>query len=122
MRFVCEPEFVPYESAAFAWTGGRAPKYGDWTHLELKLDEGEYASYMLRQIEEDTKLLLMLRTESDAELEIRVRNATMHLSVPCTNSKLKEIVAGTIPAGTDTSVRIRCTRGSVTLREVCFFV
>ena len=120
MRVVCEPDFVPYESAAFAWTGSRAPKYGDWPHLELALDEGEYASYMLRQIETDTELILTLRTEAAAELEIGIRNATLHLSVPCTNGKLKEVCAGTVPAGTDTSVRLRCAEGSVTLREICF--
>lgn len=120
MRVVCEPDFVPYESAAFAWTGGRAPKYGDWPHLELALDEGEYASYMLRQIETDTELILTLRTKAAAELEIGIRNATLHLSVPCTNGKLKEVCAGTVPAGPDTSVRIRCASGGVTLREICF--
>lgn len=46
MHLVYEKGFTPYEAGQFAGMGaGRTPKYGDWNHILLMLEEGDFTCY-----------------------------------------------------------------------------
>lgn len=120
MHIVNEPDFVPFESSNFAFAAcERAPKYGDWTHLELILEEQDFACYTLRQVKQDTEVSLQYRAYRDCKVKVTVRGKITMLDVPA-SSQLSAIPAAIIPAGEDTAVKIECLDGPITLRTVIF--
>lgn len=129
MHIVCEPRYMPLDSAAFAWaSAGRPPKYGDWPHLELRLDEGEYACYTLREADGPVSAVLEVRAYADAELEVTFSSAGERDLVSdilrvsgMPGGELRELRFG--PAASGAGVyRIRCLRGSAVLKRVRFEV
>ena len=120
MHIVPEPNFVSYDGNQFAFLGaGRTPKYGDWTHLELMLEEGDFACYRLRNIDRETDVLLEYRGGADSELEVTARDQADVITIPA-GDKLQTVRIGTVSAGEDTAVKIRCIKGNITLRTVIY--
>ena len=120
MHLVYEDDFLPYESPAFAFAGGgRPPKYGDWNHLLLRLQEGDFASYSIRELDAPEELELEILDAEGAVLEVSFREEkhTMGMEKAENDVMFKACV---IPAGEDIQVRISCLAGTVTLRTVCF--
>ena len=120
MHLVYEKGFTPYESAAFAFAAAeRTPKYGDWPHLELMLEETDFACYTIRRLGRETKIVLECRPETDGELEVTVRDQTRKIVVPAGDG-MQAILAGTVSVGEDTAVKVCCVKGNVILRSVRF--
>lgn len=120
MHLVYEKGFTPYESTSFAFAAAeRAPKYGDWTHLELMLEETDFACYTIRRVDRETKILLECRAEADSELEVTVRGGKKTVAVSA-GEEMRQMAAGVVPAGEDTAVKICCVKGNVILRSVKF--
>jgi hypothetical protein len=120
MHIVNEEGFTPFESVHFSFASvGRPPKYGDWTHLELMLEENDFACYSIRQVDRETEIIIDYHSQDGGKLEITSRNNVDELTIPAT-SKLTQIKVGTVSIGDDTSVKIRCVSGKVILRTVQF--
>ena len=120
MHFVYEPGFVPYESPNFAFAGGgRPPKYGDWPHLMLALDEGDFACYSIREIREDAALSIKCCSAQGGRLEVTIRDKKAILEIPA-GSEMLNIPAGMIPAGEDTAIRLSSLSGTILLKDILF--
>lgn len=118
MHIVYEKGFVPYETPAFAFAvEERAPKYGDWPHLELLLHENDFACYTIREIQEEAGVFLLYRADSDAEVELIIREERLRINVPASR-ELRKIKVGVLPKGEDTALKIQAAKGEVILRSV----
>ena len=119
MHIVYESGFTPYESANFAFAGGgRPPKYGDWTHLELMLHETDFACYTIREIRNNTKITLKGFSPQGGEVTVSIRGLENSVEIPAGRG-MALYEAGVIPAGEDTAVKIRCSKGTVVLKDIC---
>ena len=120
MHIVYEKGFTPYESPAFAWCAiERAPKYGDWMHLELLLHQDDFACYTIREVQKDSRLSLICRSQAGSELEVTIRGNVYKVAIPASED-LITVEVGLVPAGEDTSIKIAASRGQTTLRTVKF--
>lgn len=120
MHFVYEEGFTPYESPGFAFAGGgRPPKYGDWPHLNLQLDEGDFASYAIRELASPEKLELVAKSRGGAILEVMGRGLSGTLDIP-PGGGFARFLAGIIPEGEDCQVKVVCREGSVTVKTLLF--
>lgn len=120
MHLVYEKGFTPYESSAFAFAAAeRTPKYGDWVHLELMLEEGNFACYTVRRLRKDVGILLECRAQENSELEVTVRDEKRIVTVHG-SGEIQKVSAGSVSAGEDTAVRICCIKGNIILRTVKF--
>lgn len=122
MHLVYEKGFTPGESKEFAFAAaGRPPKYGDWPHLELLLEETDFASYTIRKAEKDVEIILECRAEEDSLLELTVRGEKRTVKVPA-GEEIRQISGGLLATGEDTAVKICCVKGTVIMRSVKFAV
>ena len=120
MHIAEEKGYMPLESAAFAWAAaGRPPKYGDWPHLELQLDEGEFACYTIRHVTEPVSVYLECTSEGGAELLLTTRGLERGLQIP-EGSAMEDRKACTVEPGEDTPVCVKCLEGSVRLKSIRF--
>ena len=120
MHLVYEKGFTPYEGGQFAGMGaGRTPKYGDWNHIQLMLEEGDFACYRLRNVTRETPISLECMAEEGGEVEVTARGVTTTISLPA-KAELQIIKAGTVAAGDDTAVKVSSKKGNILVRTVIF--
>lgn len=120
MHLIYENGFIPYDSAQFAAMGERrTPKYGDWNHIWLLLEESDFACYRLRNVTKETVVSLECMAGKGGEVEVTARGITTNVVIPV-GTKLQIIKAGTVAAGEDTAVKVCCKNGNLILRTVIF--
>lgn len=120
MHIVNEPDFTPYESPDFAFASTeRSPKYGDWMHLELMLEEENFACYTIREINQDCEILITYRAAQDCEIKMTVRENSIMIKASASEI-LTTIPVGVVPSGDDTSIKIECLKGQMILHTILF--
>ena len=122
MQIVYEPDFRPFNAPAFAFAAaGRPPKYGDFPHLELLLEAGDFACYTVRDVEKAEEVKILYRAREEAELSVSSGDAKTVLTLSSGMGELREITCLTVPSGQERAVvKIECTKGRVQLKSVRF--
>lgn len=117
MHLATEPGYMPMDG--FIRTPG-PQKYCDWPHILLILDEGDCASYSVREAEAPVPVRLLARADGDNEICVTCGEDVLFRGSVPVGSDLSEVPVGSLPAGERSTVTVTCVRGKVTLKEVRF--
>lgn len=118
MRIVNEPDFTPFESPDYAFASvERKPKYGDWMHLELMLEEEDFACYTIREIKQDAEIFITYRAEQECEIKVTAREKIFTVKASA-SEVLTTIPIGIISSGENAAVKIECMEGEIILHTI----
>lgn len=115
MKIVPEKDFVPYERSDFAWLGAPRAKYGDWPHLELRLREGEFACYTIRDLTSVVQLALSYRSEMSCTVRISAGGDEVYYGELEPAEELTTVVTGMLGRAVSQQVKIAVEKGKVIL-------
>lgn len=118
MELVLADDRPPYEWGEFKGMA-RVPKYGDFLRLALRLHEGDFACYTVRDAGEGTCALLKVRSKTGGSLELSCgeSKATVDIASGSDWGWTEHLL--TLGAG-DAVVRVQCVSGSVDAFTVRF--
>ncbi len=117
MHLLTEPGYVPMDE--FIRTPGPL-KYCDWPHILLRLDEGDCASYSVREAIEPVSVTLWCRTDRGGVVRVSDGSRVMYEgSVPVSDAFLP-LAVGAVSAPERATVTAACISGSVDLKEIRF--
>lgn len=120
MHIVNEPDFTPYESPDFVFVSTeRSPKYGDWMHLELMLEEEDFACYTIREVVQDCEILITYRAARDCDIKVTAHDKSTIAKAPA-SEVLTTVRIGCVSAGEDTTIKVECLKGEIILHTVLF--
>lgn len=119
MHIVEEKDYVPYDKGWLAMIGGPVEKYGDWPHLELQLDEGDFSCYHIYGIKKDTQVEISYRTPGTAaKLKIwQDDNLICESSVKETET-LSCLRADALTESEVSVLKIQCEQGHIVLKDI----
>lgn len=120
MHLVYEPGYMPNDLGGLAMMNPHPEKYGDYPHIWLRLEEGDCASYTVREAKEPVSV--RLHGMAAGENQIRVSEGEKVIfegSVPVSN-EITAIPAGKTGSGERVVIRIEAVSGSVVLKTVEF--
>lgn len=120
MHLVYEPGYMPNDLGGLAMMNPHPEKYGDYPHIWLRLEEGDCASYTVREAKEPVSV--RLHGMAAGENQIRVSEGEKIIfegSVPVSN-EITAIPAGKTGSGERVVIKIEAVSGSVVLKTVEF--
>ena len=120
MHLVYEPRYMPNDLGGLAMMNPHPEKYGDYPHIWLRLEEGDCASYTVREAKEPASV--RLHGMAAGENQIRVSEGEKVIfegSVPVSN-EITAIPAGKTGSGERVVIKIEAVNGSVVLKTVEF--
>lgn len=120
MHLVYEPGYMPNDLGGLAMMNPHPEKYGDYPHIWLRLEEGDCASYTVREAKEPVSV--RLHGMAAGENQIRVSEGEKVIfegSVPVSN-EITAIPAGKTGSGERVVIKIEAVSGSVVLKTVEF--
>ena len=117
MHLIEEPGYVPMDG--FIRTPGPL-KYCDWPHILLQLDEGDEASYSVREASAPVPVTLVYRCAAGAALRVSEGEQVLFEGELPPAEELTSFSLGSLSAGDRSTVTVRCTAGAVTLKEIRF--
>ena len=120
MHLVYEPGYMPNDLGGLAMMNPHPEKYGDYPHIWLRLEEGDCASYTVREAKEPVSVRLY--GMAAGENQIRVSEGEKIIfegSVPVSN-EITAIPAGKTGSGERVVIKIEAVSGSVVLKTVEF--
>lgn len=120
MHLVYEPGYMPNDLGGLAMMNPHPEKYGDYSHIWLRLEEGDCASYTVREAKEPVSV--RLHGMAAGENQIRVSEGEKIIfegSVPVSN-EITAIPAGKTGSGERVVIKIEAVSGSVVLKTVEF--
>ena len=120
MHLVYEPGYMPNDLGGLAMMNPHPEKYGDYPHIWLRLEEGDCASYTVREAKEPVSV--RLHAMAVGENQIRVFEGEKIIfegSVPVSN-EITAIPAGKTGSGERVVIKIEAVSGSVVLKTVEF--
>lgn len=120
MHLVYEPGYMPNDLGGLAMMNPHPEKYGDYPYIWLRLEEGDCASYTVREAKEPVSV--RLHGMAAGENQIRVSEGEKVIfegSVPVSN-EITAIPAGKTGSGERVVIKIEAVSGSVVLKTVEF--
>lgn len=120
MHLTEEPGHIPYDGGWLAMLGNPVEKYGDWPHLELRLEAGHFACYHIYQVEKGTLLKICYRGKDRSKITVwqdeHVLFAGSLDEMPETETAVGEI--GVLEAKPETVLKIKAETGCCILKDL----
>ncbi len=120
MHFIYEPGYVPNDLGGLAMLNPHPVKYGDWPHIWLQLDEGDFASYTIREMEKETALTLKACGKEDAKIRVSAADEVLYEGSVPTGEAPTALAIGSLAPAERAVVTVTCLQGSVILKELSF--
>lgn len=118
MELALEDGVSPYEIGPFKGMA-KVPKYGDYLRLFLRLHEGDFASYSLRDAQKDSGASLEVRSPQGCQLSLH-NGEEEHLVDVEPSSSWAFTTPIPLPQRVHTTLRVTCIDGTADLRCVHF--
>ncbi|MCC8101355.1 MAG: glycoside hydrolase family 5 protein [Clostridiales bacterium] len=120
MHLIYEPGYVPNDLGGLAAMNPHPVKYGDWPHIWLQLDEGDAASYSIREVEKPVSVRLLACGEANAKIRVSSEGSILYEGCVPEGVKPEPLDVGTTAVGERVTIRLEALCGSVTLKEIAF--
>ncbi len=120
MHLVYEPGYMPNDLGGLAMMNPHPEKYGDYPHIWLRLEEGDCASYTVREAKEPVSVRLYGMAAGENQIRVfEGEKIIFEGSVPVSN-EITAIPAGKTGSGERVVIKIEAVSGSVVLKTVEF--
>lgn len=120
MHLVYEPGYVPNDLGGLAMMNPNPVKYGDWPHIWLQLDEGDAASYSVREAEKEVPVRLQICGAAGAKIRVSADGIVLYEGGVPAGEKPEPLDVGTANAGERVVVTVEAVNGSVIFKEIEF--
>lgn len=118
MHLIYEPGYVPEDQGSLAMMNPNHQKYGDWAHIWLQLDEGDAASYTVREAKQPVDVVLHVCAAGENQIRVKEgEHVLFEGNVPVSDGII-QLPAGKTGTGERVVVTVETVRGSVVLKAV----
>lgn len=118
MHLIYEPGYVPEDQGSLAMMNPNHQKYGDWAHIWLQLDEGDAASYTVREAKQPVDVVLHVCAAGENQIRVKEgEHVLFEGNVPVSDGII-QLPAGKTGMGERVVVTVETVRGSVVLKAV----
>ena len=121
MHLVYEPGYVPNDLGGLAMMNPHPEKYGDWAHIWLQLDEGDAASYTVREVKEPVSVRLHALAKGENQIRVSEGENILYEGNVPVSEKIVAVPARKTGIGERVVIKIEAVRGNVVLKAVEFY-
>lgn len=120
MHLLYEPGYVHNDLGGLAMMNPHPEKYGDWSHIWLQLDEGDVASYTIREAEKPVSVRLHACAMEENQIRISAGETILFEGSVPVSEKIVPVSVGTAAAGDRVVVKIEAVKGNVVMQAIEF--
>lgn len=120
MHLIYEPGYVHNDLGGLAMMNPHPEKYGDWAHIWLELDEGDAASYTVREAEEPVSVRLHACAAGENQIRVSAEGTVLFEGSVPVSEKIVPVSVGTAGAGERVVIKIEAIKGNVVMQAVEF--